>query len=581
MHIWFARTLGMSTALVSLLIAPSCTGTVNGGGGNGVDGDGGAGSIPDAGPQASCVCNDCEIQSIGIGAATAFDIDADESEFVGVDTDGALVVDKRNSKYNRYLWVADTNLPGAVKIDLVSFQIVGRYITPGSSTSRTTVNALGEAFVGARAGQTGVTKILPDGIDCPDTNGDGVITTSTGPNDVLPLGEDDCVVWHATTLGDIRGLAAQDIPGSDPDGQCDGPNDVPVDDPDQHYVWAGGLHGKIYKLDAATGQILMTLNAPSTVYGMALSGDGRLWTGQALAFVDTTQCTDEAACNAAPVCTQSCTETACDNTCDGAVKATISQVSGYGITVDCKDRVWMSSGPTTRYDPNGLVNQRLAHGPGSGGGGIAADANGFVWAANGSSTVRIDAETLAGVSIAAPNKGVAVDSDGRILTIQNTGVHLIEPGATLNDYTLSNNVTQLMDFAYAYSDMTGVQTRLASDEPGWYRHVFEGCADSDTTDWRYLDWDVETPQGTWSAFYARSADTPGQLDEAAWIPVASCAEGDSCLGLDHTKRFLEVEVRLNATPGEDADAMGCSDQTGETARIKRMDVRYFCSGLIP
>jgi hypothetical protein len=572
--------MSVATA-TSIALAPGCTGTVNGGGGGGGNGDGGVGDVPDAGPEASCICNDCEIQSVGIGATTAFDIDADESEFVGVDTDGALVVDKRNSKYNRYLWVADTNLPGAVKIDLVSFQIVGRYLTPGSSTSRTTVNALGEAFVGARSGQTGVTKILPDGQDCPDTNNDGVITTSSGPNDVLPLGQDDCVVWHAVTQGDIRGLAAQDIPGSDPDGMCDGPNDVPIDDPDQHYVWAGGLHGKIYKIDAATGQIVMTLNAPSTVYGMALSGDGRLWTGQGLAFVDTTQCVDETACNAAPVCTQTCSETACDNSCDGAIKATINQVSGYGITVDCKDRVWMSSGPTTRYDPSGAVNQRLARGPGSGGGGIAADANGYVWAANGSSTVRIDAETMAGVSIAAPNKGVAVDSDGRILTVQNTGVHLIEPGLTLNDYTLTNNVTQLMDFAYAYSDMTGVQTRLASDEPGWYRHVFEGCADSDTTDWRFLDWDVETPDGTWSAFYARSADSPGELDDAPWVPVASCAEGQGCLNLDHTRQFLEVEVRLNATPGEDAETMGCSAETGDSARIKRMDVRYFCSGFIP
>ena len=576
---WIALTCALTCAVAA---GPACTGTVtNGGGGGGGGGDGGASTASDAGPEPTCECDGCTTQSVGIGTASPFDTDADESEFVGTDNAGALVVDKRNSKYNRYLWVADTDLPGAVKIDLQSFAIVGRFITGGSSTSRTTVNALGEAFVGARAGQTGVTKILPYGMDCPDTNGDGVITTSMGPNDLLPYGQDDCVVWHTNTLGDIRGLAAQDIPGTDPDTMCSGGNDTPVDVPDQHYVWAGGLHGKIYKIDAQTGQILMTINAPSTVYGMALSGDGRLWTGQGLAFVDTNLCVDQAACDAAPVCTQSCSEASCPATCDGAVKAAISQVSGYGITVDCKDRVWMSSGATTRYDPNGAIDARLAHGPTSGGGGIAADANGFIWASNGSSTMRIDAETLDGLSINAPNKGVAVDSDGRIITVQNTGVHLIEPGPTINDYALTNNVTQLLGFAYAYSDMTGVQTRLASDEPGWYRHVFEGCTDTDTTDWRLLDWDVEAPPGTWSAFYARSADTPAGLDSAPWTPVASCTDGQSCMNLQETERFLEIEVRLNAKPGTEADTMGCSDQTGESARIKRFDVRYFCSGLIP
>ncbi len=568
------RTLFTSLALATLVVGTTaCTQTIGGG-----DIDKDPETDGDGGVQASCECVGCITQSVGIGAANPFDTNVDDSEFVGVDDLGALVVDKGNSKYNRYLWVADTNLPGAVKIDIETFSIVGRYRTPGSSTSRTTVNALGEAFVGARSGSFGVTKILPDGLDCPDTNGDGVITTSTGPNDVLALGQDDCVAWTTGSLGDIRGLAAQDIPGTAP-AMCDA-GEFPMDVPDQHYVWIGGLHGKIYKLDAKTGQLLMTLDAPSTVYGMALSGDGKLWTGQGLAFIDTTLCTDEATCNAAPVCQQTCSESNCPATCDGAVKATISGVSGYGITVDCKDRVWMSSGATSRYDPNGAVNQRLALGPNSGGGGIAADANGWIWASNYTSTVRINSETLEGTTIAAPNKGVAVDSTGRVITVQNTGVHLIEPGPTLEDYTLTNDVTQLMGFAYAYSDMTGVQTRLASDEPGWYRRTFEGCDSSPETSWRVLDWDVETPAGTFSAFYARSADSVEDLEDAAWTPVASCTEGEGCKNLQETKRFLEIEVRLDALAGTSADAMGCSDETGESARIKRFDVRYSCGSVV-
>ncbi len=546
--------------------------------GNGGGGGGGGGDSDDAGsgPGDEC-CTDCLVRAIGIGETNPFDIQADESEFVDTDSAGALIVNKQNSKYNRYLWVAESNLPGVVKIDLESFAIVGRYRTPGASTSRTTVNALGEAFVGSRSGTTGVTKILPDGAGCPDTNGDGVITTSTGPDDVLAYGQDDCVAWHAQTLGDIRGLAAQDIAGIDPEEVCSG-NDTSISVPDEHYVWAGGLHGKIYKIDAESGAILMTLDAPSSVYGMALAGDGRLWTGQGLAFIDTLQCVDETACQAAPVCTQNCSELNCPNTCDGAVKATIMGVSGYGITVDCKDRVWMSNGATKRYDPQGAINMRLAQGPNSSYGGIAADASGWIWASNNTSTTRIDAETMAGVVIAAPNKGVAVDSRGRVITVQNTGIHLIEPGATLDDYTLTNNVATLRGFAYAYSDMTGVQTRLASDEPGWYRHVFEGCANEALTDWRKLEWDIDTPAGTYALFMVRSADSVGDLADAPWKPAVSCASGDDCKTVEETGQFLEVEVRLTASVTDEAGGQGCASEPGLSARIKRFAAKYACTG---
>ena len=338
-------------------------------------------------------CSGCTENKVGMNSTQPFDTEQTDNEFVDLDAEGALIINLEKSASNKYLWIADTNLPGVIKIDLDSLTIVARYRTGGSSTSRTTVNVLGEAFIGAREagnGGPGVTKILPYGQDCPDTNGDGVITTSTGPDDVLPWGQDDCVAWHTETAGDIRGLAAQDIAGVQHDDIC--ADFIPgefdpkaVDVEDQHYLWIGGLHGKIYKLDAATGQILMTITAPGGVYGMALSGDGKLWTArEPLAFVDTTKCTDQAACDAAPVCEQTCTESDCSDQCDEAVKGVIKGLpSGYGITVDFKQRVWLSGWPdptTIRYDPYAPVNQRLAFGPPTAGGGIAADAKGWIGA---------------------------------------------------------------------------------------------------------------------------------------------------------------------------------------------------------
>ena len=95
-----------------LLLAPAggCSQSeITGGGGSGSADDYDAG--PDTPEAPECGCVGCDRQTIGIGG-TPFDVVADPSEFIGTDGEGALVVDKSNSRYNKYLWVADTNLGG-------------------------------------------------------------------------------------------------------------------------------------------------------------------------------------------------------------------------------------------------------------------------------------------------------------------------------------------------------------------------------------------------------------------------------------------------------------------------------------
>jgi len=550
--------------------------------------DGGVWNAPTPAPGD---CSGCLEQKVGIGG-TGFDTASNDSEFVSTDSDGALVIDMKHSKLSRYLWVADTNLPGVAKIDLTTLQIVARYRTGGSSTSRTTVNALGEAFIGARTsgnGKYGVTKILPDPKTCPDKNNDGVVTTSKGPDDVLAWGQDECVAWHVETEGDIRGLAAQDIPGLNHEEICKDFQGNKEFDPkqitaeDEHYVWVGGLHGKVYKIDAETGAILLKIDAPLQVYGMALSGDGKLWLGAGgggFGFIDIDKCTDQATCDATTVCTQTCNTTTCPATCDNAVKAAYSgMLNGYGITVDYKKRVWRSGYPTAgtmRYDPYAPADQRLAMSPvPSYGGGIAADANGFVWAAHLSGhLVRIDADSLAGVTIAAPSKGVAVDAQGRVFAVQYEGiVHMVEPGKTLNDNKLTLNAVPLKGIAYAYSDMTGIQTRLASGEPGWYRGVFSPCLLQETPDWQLLKWDVDAPTGTWVMFNVRTADTAEALKTAPWSTVACISPpgGKGQATITALKgRLVEAEVRFIAAGDLNDPA------TVKSARIKSFSVLYRC-----
>lgn len=536
-------------------------------------------------------CSGCTEIRLGPNGDFPFDVSADENEFVSKDSDGVLVFNQKASKFNRYLWVADTALPGVVKIDLDTLKIVGRYVTGGSSSSRTTVNAIGEAFIGAREagnGKAGVTKVLPLGKDCPDTNKDGVITTSSGPTDVLQYGKDDCVAWHTETDGDIRGLAAQDISATNSNVCKDWKGTSKEFDPkqvtgqDQHYIWVGGTHGKVYKIDAQTGKILIKTLAPVGVYGMALSGDGKLWIGAGaggFGFIDTTKCVDQASCDAAQTCTATCSGNSCPDTCDSAVKAYYSGVlAGYGITVDYKKRVWRSGYPNAgmmRYDPYAPAAQRLAYST-TGlayGGGIAADAAGWVWGAVlGSGLVRVNADTMDGVTIAANSKGVAVDSTGRVFGIQYEGaVHLIQPGPTLNDYKLTANALPLLGVAYAYSDMTGVQTRLASGEPAWYRHTFQPCATS--IDWQFLTWDVDVPDGTWAMFNVRVAEKQEDLKQSAWFTVACVSPpgGKGYVSISSFKgKFMEVEVRFTATGDLNKPA------TVKSARVKSFSVLHRC-----
>jgi hypothetical protein len=105
-----------------------------------------------------------------------------------------------------YIWIANSVEGTVSKIDTFTGVEVGRYVTgPDTSglgdanngPSRTSVNLYGDAAVANRNG--GVTKIAARLEDCPDTNGNGVADTSTGPLDVKAWGQDECVLWHHPT----------------------------------------------------------------------------------------------------------------------------------------------------------------------------------------------------------------------------------------------------------------------------------------------------------------------------------------------------------------------------------------------
>jgi hypothetical protein len=544
-------------------------------GDSGKAGSGGSPISTDAG-DGKCT-GDCKNTQTGAGTQDPFDTSKHDSSNVSVDGDGALVLDKMATASPHLIWIANSGESTVSKVDTSTYQELGRYSTGAGDPSRTSVNAIGDVYVGNRGGLS-VTKVSASGQGCPDTNKDGVVTTSTGASNVLPYGQDDCVLWETPLGGDIRGMAAVDLYKQvvvDPD--------LPAQIEEEHYVWVGGLHGSIYKLDGATGKVLLTTTAPVPVYGFAIDGKGQLWmtNGGSLGRLDTTKCVDDASCAAMdPPCTTSCDASGnCGDTCDTAGKQAISLPDGtYGITVDFKQRVWLGGGQgLKRYNPHVPAAERYAGSVNGFSHGVAADANGWIWGAASPNVVRLNGDTMESTTVTLPSsKGMAVDKDGKIWAIgyMTTSAHVITPGPGLNDNVVTADAVNGLGQPYTYSDMTGLQAALAKNDPGHYMQTFTGCAEGNTK-WVELTWDATVPKDTSVMFRVRTADTQPALVAAKWVTVATIPTAVPPVDLDakfkaagiKTGEFLDVEVWLS---------VNVSAQAVVTPKVRNFSVTYSC-----
>jgi hypothetical protein len=391
----------------------------------------------------------------GDDAATTSGSDSGDG---GSGTDGGNVCPPDDTPATfSYIWIANTSQGTVSKIDTDTGVEEGRYYTHpsqgGGQPSRTSVNQYGDVAVSNRdPGSTTKVAALESG--CVDANMNGMIDTSTGPNDIRPWGQDECVLWHTAFplangySGGVRPTAWEGV-AQDP-VTCETP--VPR-------LWIAYKDAQntahFVRLDGADGAVLDDVLRPNWStnsfgpYGGAVNSAGDLF---AIGYDN---------------------EVAVRIDADDLSIEELGMPAGqykYGMGVDSDGNMWVGSffGPDHMYFYDAQLGQWQGIGnggnAGSGALGVQIDQEGRVWgAANGPCRlIEVDVATKQFIDsdIALPGCvspwGVSIDNEGYVWVVDKANqAFKVDP----DTYQIDLVVTGLVN-PYTYSDMTGQGLQL-------------------------------------------------------------------------------------------------------------------------
>jgi hypothetical protein len=356
------------------------------------------------------------------------------------------------------IWIANSPAGTVSKIDTATGAELARYYSgpnEGSDDpSRTSVNLAGDVGVSNRSGS--VMKIAAEEERCVDANNDGMITTSTGPNDVLAWGTDECVLWYQS-LYDVGGDNTKGPRPTAWDSGSDGNPCVVTDD----RLWVGWFEREqnqahFQRLDGSTGTALDDVVVPNWnppqgnygPYGGAVDGDGNFWvTGLwgPLVRIDG--------------------ETLQPQRWDFP-----TETRPYGMTVDATGHPWTAglNGEIVHFDPGTQQFEVFQTAAGALRGAMS-DREGQLWAAanNSCALVQFDlaTKTIVNDNIPLPGcgtpVGVSIDIDG-FVWVPDQGANL---AFKVNPMTYATTTTPNLVAPYTYSDMTGAGLGLVTNPP--------------------------------------------------------------------------------------------------------------------
>lgn len=397
-----------------------------------------------------------------------------------------------------FIWIANSDQGTVTKLDTRTLEELGRYRTSPNSRgkpSRTSVASDGSVAVANRGGtsgapslEAGVTKFYASVDQCVDTNGNGVIDTSTGRDDIRPWGEDECMAWHRP-LGEYwsnrpaawapspsPGVPANFWTAAANEGNCssarcffdvlrlDGQTGAVLD-----VVTVGPLSGTDFLVGAGLGGLGGLLppdvfgDGPGLIenygpYGGASDAGGHFWVFNAntthLVRVDSASLQWRA--------------------------WEIPMSNGYGITVDSKGRVFICGGlGVARFDLSDESWATSSDGPALGFNGCMTDGRGTLWVGGGADSGTpglhaYDTDTLGFIQSHSVGtvKGVSVDVDGFVWGVSSPGAAGAVGGGNIGG-PAANSAFKLdpatglwetysqLTGPYSYSDMTGFGLRQA------------------------------------------------------------------------------------------------------------------------
>ena len=357
-----------------------------------------------------------------------------------------------------YIWIANSPQGTVSKIDTKTGVELGRYYSHpnqgAGDPSRTSVNLLGDVAVSNRApGQ--VTKIAAELSRCVDKNNDNVIQTSTGPGDVLPWGQDECVLWSVSIPSPTYNYGPRPTawdPGTYDEKTC-----TFVEQP---RLWIGFKNaagfGEFWRLDGETGAVLDQVTGPAWggsnygPYGGAVNAEGDfivtgVSSGQVIHIdAETLQVTE------------------------------IPGAPGdkYGMGLDADGNLWVGGygGHVHNFDFATMTWTTIPT-MGTSVRGIMVDRDGFAWGAGSSpcALVKVDVatKTLVDGSIPLPGCvapwGVSIDVDGFVWVVDRGAHRAFKVDPVTHQVALE--ATGLVS-PYTYSDMTGAGLNLVVNPPG-------------------------------------------------------------------------------------------------------------------
>jgi streptogramin lyase len=408
-----------------------------------------------------------------------------------------------------FIYVAVNAQDEVAKLDTVTGEKIWQVPSHGDDPSRTAVALDFSVWVGNR--------------------GSGSINNPDYSNGVH-LDADGNLICRVDAIGRCRGVAI------DGDGN----------------VWFGTWEGQtVYKVhgtnvndtDCAAPpccEVLDTINVGTSIYGLAVDGNGYLWSASGTAHTHTTNNTIRL------------------NTATGAFDL-VSNPSWYGIAISPVDGKiwygnWWGTGCVHSLEPNPpytVANSAVCGGNVTG---VTVDRFGYVWASshNQNKLFKInpdDGSILCDLDVpmtgpgATDARGVAIDSEDKVWVVQRLGgyAHRYFPDCTF-DATFEVESGSGM---YTYSDMTGMQLRIVTTREGhWIQNFDTGY---EFPIWHSANWEATTPPGTAVTLTFTSADSEAEL---VTNPSPACgpfsappADLSACAGLQG-HRWLSVDVHL-------------------------------------